>query len=499
MLSMKKIKYQILNIFYFDNRSLALTRIFLALCVLADIFIRLTDLEAHYTDFGVLPRVALLELGWEEWFISMHLLSGNYYIQLFIFMIAAFFAFAMLIGLRTTLSTAVTWFLLISLHNRNPLVLQGGDVLLRCLLFWGMFTPWGNKFSVDSFRSAKEKNTIEDKTFSIGAFAFLVQISVMYICTALLKTGDEWVRDYSAIYFALSLDQFRILLGNLLYSYPVLMKSLTFITYWTELLGPILFFIPVRTGYFRFAGFILFSVLQTGLFLTMRVGLFPVIAISSLLIIVPTGFWERTVKLEEKIESIFLTIYEFFRKWGFIRTDSTNHLNPVKTKRLIPSTIVILLMLFGLYWNLSTATNVTALNKNTIWLGHLLRLDQKWDMFSPSPFTDDGWFVIPGKLRNGKEVDVFREDSTVIWEKPDNVISDYKNYRWRKYVRRLWLRRYSGYRLYYGKYLCMKWNRDHEYKNNLLTFDIYFMKEETLPDYKHRDIEKIHIWKHRCF
>ena len=33
---------------------------------------------------------------------------------------------------------------------RNPLVVQGGDVLLRVLLFWAMFLPWCAYYSVDS-------------------------------------------------------------------------------------------------------------------------------------------------------------------------------------------------------------------------------------------------------------------------------------------------------------------------------------------------------------
>ncbi len=496
---MRNIVDQIKNIFYFDSRSLALARICLALTVLIDLVIRFTDLEAHYTDFGVLPRKALLELSWEEWFISIHLLSGNYYIQLLLFIISAFFAFSMLIGFKTKLSTAVTWFLLISLHNRNPIVLQGGDVLLRCLLLWGIFIPWGETLSVDSSRADAERNTPGNDIFSPGAFAFLVQISVMYICTALLKSGDAWVKDYSAIYYALSLDQFRILLGNLLYSYPVLMKSLTFVTYWVELLGTALFFIPVKTGHFRVLGFIIFALLQTGLLLTMRVGLFPVIAISSLFIIIPGWVWERSGRLQKRLDTIFFGIYELLSNTGLIRKSGINNISPVKHDHMIPSAIVILLMLFGIYWNLSTATNLYGLNKNTLWLGHLLRVDQKWDMFAPSPFTDDGWFVIPGRLRNGKKVDVFREGNPVSWDKPDDAISDYKNYRWRKYMRRLWLRRYSDHRLYYGKYLCRKWNREHDFKNNLLTFDIYFMKERTLPNYKEEETEKVHIWQHRCF
>jgi len=43
----------------------------------------------------------------------------------------------------------ISWFLLISLQNRNPIVLQGGDILLRMLAFWAMFVPLNAYFSLD--------------------------------------------------------------------------------------------------------------------------------------------------------------------------------------------------------------------------------------------------------------------------------------------------------------------------------------------------------------
>lgn len=494
---MSRYKQIFLNTFRFDLRSLALTRIFLSLIVLSDLIIRALDFEAHYTDFGVLPRQALLELGWEEWFISIHMLSGNYYIQLALFIITAVFVCTLLAGYRTTLSTVITWILLISLHNRNPVVLQGGDVLLRCLLFWGIFIPWSERFSIDQLRRSNRKLN-ENRIYSLSAFAFVIQLSIMYVSTALLKTGHEWTRDYSAIYYTLSLDQFRILLGNVIYSYPLLMKSLTFATYWLELLGTVLFFIPLKTGHFRVVGIILFTVFQAGLLLTMRLGLFPLISLAALLILLPPGFWDYASGLEKTLSGIREYICTFFNNRGLITYTTSVNTETGKKLMILKSAVVIFFMIFVIYWNISTATGIYGLSRNTVWLGHLLRIDQKWDMFAPSPFKDDGWYVMPGTLRNGKRLDVFRK-SQINWDKPRDAIVDYKTYRWRKYMRRLWIAGYSGHRLYYGKYICRKWNRDSDYMDNLMSFDIYFMKEKTLSDYKTAEIEKVLIWEHRCF
>ena len=60
------------QLFGIDLRSLAVLRIGLALLVLTDLFDRLPDLEAHYTDQGVLPRFGL-----PTGLFGLHSLSGS--------------------------------------------------------------------------------------------------------------------------------------------------------------------------------------------------------------------------------------------------------------------------------------------------------------------------------------------------------------------------------------------------------------------------------------
>ena len=423
-------------------------------------------------------------------------MSGNFYVQVVLFIITGLFASSMLVGYKTRLSTIASWFLIISLDNRNPLILQGGDVLLRCLLFWGIFIPWGKRFSIDSIINDDKEE--ENNIFSPGAFAFTLQIAIMYFCTALLKTGSEWHNDYSAIYYALSLDQFRLLLGNIIYTHPLLMKILTFITYWTELIGTVHFFIPYKTGFFRIIGITIFILFQTGLLLSLRVGLFPLIAISSLFIMLPSFFWRYFINFSEMLDIAIEKLYRIVYNYSLF---DTNKIKSIGSKfwKYPEYCLIIFFLCFIIYWNICTATKIMDLSPKTDWLGHLLRIDQKWDMFAPRPFVDDGWFVIPGRLRNGKRVDVYRNGKKVSWEKPEYPNSDYRSYRWRKYMRKLWLKIYSGNRLYYGQYLCRKWNRDHNTNETLMTFDIYYIEERTLENYKTAKTKKVHLWEHRCF
>ncbi len=53
-------------------------------------------------------------------------------------------------GLQNSIGKFWTWLLFTSLCVRNPFIVHGGDDLLKMMLFWGIFVPWGARYSVDS-------------------------------------------------------------------------------------------------------------------------------------------------------------------------------------------------------------------------------------------------------------------------------------------------------------------------------------------------------------
>jgi hypothetical protein len=176
------------ELFGIDVRSLALFRIVIALILMIDLILRSTDLTAHYTDFGVLPRSYFFEMFPSLRFqINLHALGGSVFFESLLFVVAFVFAFLLLIGYRSQLSAFLSWILLISLQDRNILVLSGADILLRIILFWSLFLPLGAAFSVD----AKGKDTPQgipkgipkdipqdtpNRAFSAGTIAYLLHI-----------------------------------------------------------------------------------------------------------------------------------------------------------------------------------------------------------------------------------------------------------------------------------------------------------------------------------
>src|SRR6185312_7530268 len=129
----------------------------------------------HYTDVGLLPRaIAIVEYA-QYGFLSLHLLGGTNVTQSVLFVIAAVFAVGLLLGYRTRLMTVVSWILLVSLHNRNPIILDAGDVLLRLLLFWSMFLPLGAAYSIDGVLTNLGARHPPTRIVSMASVALIIQ------------------------------------------------------------------------------------------------------------------------------------------------------------------------------------------------------------------------------------------------------------------------------------------------------------------------------------
>src|SRR5262245_49963738 len=98
-----------------DLRSLAAFRIGLALLLLADLLNRGSDLQAHYTDFGILPRSVALALSPSLWHYSLYFWAGTSLLPAVGFLLAGLFALGLLLGYRTRVLTGLSWIFLVAL------------------------------------------------------------------------------------------------------------------------------------------------------------------------------------------------------------------------------------------------------------------------------------------------------------------------------------------------------------------------------------------------
>ncbi|MDQ3109809.1 MAG: HTTM domain-containing protein, partial [Bacteroidota bacterium] len=361
-----------MNYLFFDKRALALMRMCIAIVVMLDLGIRVSDLEAFYSNTGVLPLPALFENAWNPFYVSVHTISGLWQVQLLLFMLAFIFAIFLFVGYRTKLFTFLTWFMLLSLHNRNILILQGGDDLLRMVLFWSMFIPWGEYYSCDSLLNKEKKEN--PKMLTVACIAYLLQVCYIYTGSALLK-GADWNQDYTALYYAFSLDQIAFPVTKYIYYLPDFLKKLTCVAYYFELLVPLLFFVPVKHAGFRTAA--VFAIIGFHLVnsMTLFIGLFPLIGITTAIGIFPSSFMDwferRMGILKNKIAVSFsgiVVLLNYILKWKAPSQIAFPIMNKIKTAALI------FLIFFVFDWNFSNLSFVNSkLSDRLRFIGYGLR------------------------------------------------------------------------------------------------------------------------------
>ena len=284
--------YDWLERYSLDVRSLALLRMGLALVILADLWTRFGDLVAHYSDAGVLPRTVLNDGLLKPGYWSIHALSGSPIIQGLLFLVATLCALAMLVGYHSRVATVASWVLLISMHNRNPLLIFAADDVLRAVMFWTMFLPLGAAYSVDRAMNTATR-PVPVRILSGATLALMVQQCFIYIFSAVFKTTNEaWWPDGTAVYYSLSYDQYVTPLGHFLLNLGPLLTVFTLVTLVLEWIGPLLIWSPVRNDLCRMVAVVIFISLHAGFGLTLNLGIFPFLSIFTWLAFIPTSVWE---------------------------------------------------------------------------------------------------------------------------------------------------------------------------------------------------------------
>ena len=273
-----------------DSRSLSLFRVCVAVILLVNfLFTRWPFFKLFHSEKGVLPLRSVMNSG--DFFSktsSLNFIYSGDGFQIFLFGLAIICAVLLLFGYHTRWALFGSWLLLASLHAKNSLVINSGDNLLVLVLFWSLLLPLNSHFSLDR---ACEKNIKPFNVFSMGAFALIGQILMVYIFAGVLKTSEIW-KDGSAVYYALMLDNFRTIWGDMLLQYPKVMKCFSYLTYYFfEMSVPWLFVFfswlwPVRVLLvFLMIGF------HLSLNLFLALGLFSWVCAACWLVLLPAEFW----------------------------------------------------------------------------------------------------------------------------------------------------------------------------------------------------------------
>jgi hypothetical protein len=116
-----------------------------------------------------------------------------------------------------------------------------GDVYFRVLLCWGLFLPLAARCSLDRARSLTgfrpAANLSEQEVLTGGSVGLVLQVVLMYICTAALKTSTEWWPGGDSGLVCDHLGAIHYSTGDWLQNFPELLKWLTWGVYGVSGLG----------------------------------------------------------------------------------------------------------------------------------------------------------------------------------------------------------------------------------------------------------------------
>lgn len=506
--------YELLKkLFGIDYRALAVFRILIGLLLIIEIlFEQLGDLASLYTDEGILPRQLIIALSQASfpWRISIHLANGNYFFQLFLTIVQLIFAFWLCIGCRTKLATFISWYFITSVLGRTLFIFNGGDYLLRLLLFWSIFTPLGKVWSIDSFLLKKNTNNKNQETisFSAGTAALLFQMFLLYFFSGLIKSRETGWISGDAVYYSLNIDYLTTPLGNWLGKFPEISEPLSYATICVELIGAVLLFSPLFTSFFRYLSIILFLGLQVGFYLCMApaVGLFPFVSTIGIIPFLPSSFWNylNSLSIKNIIQNLLNKIQS-----NKVFTQIISQLKPptgriIDNKYKITGNILILFfMLYCLVSNLSVIyPSKIRIPSQLSFIGGILHLDQGWNMFEKPNGFYTFWNVYLAKLKNGKQLDLFQNTEKINWQKPKNLAKYYQNSHWNCLSAAI-NSTYKDYLpAYLADYLCRNWNNKHKLLEEKMTeMEIYNMSQAPSPPEEKEiptEIQKSLLYKYKC-
>lgn len=287
------------TLFRVDTHILGLYRILFGIVLFFDIQSRLPIVHLFYSNKSIFPTSYILSSPYKVMPFTL-MPAFNQPWEIYAFMYIGMIACVLFIlGYRTKLTQIIASIVVLSIHNKVSTLENGGDMVVNNFIIWSLFLPLGISYSYDSLKKSL-KNSIENtpadlnsykkenqKIISIGFFACIVQIAMIYFFNFKTKTGGTWTNLTSLHYF-FELDSFLTPIGywakdNLSFKMKELLTQATLII---EMCVPFLIFIPIFTRYIRRICFIVLLGFHLNIALFMDIGTFSwiMIAVDALLL-----------------------------------------------------------------------------------------------------------------------------------------------------------------------------------------------------------------------
>jgi hypothetical protein len=462
----------------------------------------LPNVGAFFTDEGILPRHQLVAFFPER--ITLLNAFGESWQVAIVCLLACAASVALTIGWHTRVACVLVFVFLISFQLRNPLILDGSDLVFRAIPLWLVFTGAGDLYSVDA---RLRRQPVSGVGWAFPIRILELQIAWIYLATGIEKlAGTKWLSG-TATYYALQLEHtFGRWWARPIATQPVLTQLMSWGT-----LGVELGFLPlsmIPSNVTRVLAVVAGAALHTGILLLMNVGNFPVIMLSGLVLFLPPEWIHRFVDRVWPGASTAI-MSRLPRRVGaewnhFLAvTEPETQTRPRASQAVRPVTRaaqVVALSLFALLvFDTAVPRQLDAVRPSGD-LGELVRafsLDQRWDMFSPDPAQSDGWMLGPARLADGTTYDLYTGGPV---DNNSERYSDPLYTRWAKVYERIANSGYGDYRLEYARYFCRARNFHlRPGQSPLDTFDLFYIERVVrAPEEGPPVRNEYHLWNHKC-
>ncbi len=447
-----------------DARSLGLFRIGIGLSLLAV----LATYAGRYHSVAALDGALALgtAAGWAGSERALYLLPFRVGAGLFADLLPlalALLATGLALGYRARACASGSWLLLACLHVRNPAVVDFGDDLLLRLLFWSQFLPLGARFSLDA-RSGRGGAPARGSVLSAASAALLLQFATLYFVAGNTKTGADWVPDATAIAYVLQERYLARSPSEWLLGFPTLVTLLSRFTPLWEVSLPFLLFSPIATAPVRTLAVASVWAFHLGLALFLYLGAFPLVCLSGACAFLPAWFWERALPRGLRVAA------RSEAGPGPRRAPGPLARAGAAAGQALAAALALLMLLLAASMLCERVPLPPAARR----LGEALPLSQPWDMFAPNVEHRTGWIVMPGRLADGRWVDLSREGAPLRFDMPDELPWAHENYRFA-----LLLDKGREAPREVGRDLvawaCRRWNQEHPPAERLVEIELNWL------------------------
>ena len=267
--------------FVFDLRAVGVFRILLAATILVDQLNQLGDFRAFRSAAGLVSAEDSRAWG-SPWLWSLYWLSDGTLLPVLLEALRFAASVALFFGIRSRPAAFLLFALLASVAARNPLPLQGGDTVLVVMTFFAAFLPLGERFSLARLWFGAPAPPLYRSAATAG---YAVQVLLVFFMAGILKTGEAWWRDGTAVSMAVHLEAYATETARLWRHWDGLARALTGLVFWLECLAPLLALAPAFWP--RTVGVAALVALEIGIFLSIEAGLFPLVSLVSLVPLTP--------------------------------------------------------------------------------------------------------------------------------------------------------------------------------------------------------------------